>query len=262
VPKLRTVRRAVIVVIVLCSLVAAAMYLLSSGIPAAYRPAQLPVEERRRTASRFVNHVLRFGNDAQDNAPYTWSVTEQQLNEYVGSLEEIADTRPGPSRQEVSRAMERAGLAEPAIILGDGMITVMVRTTKYNKILAADVSLTFTPERKLSLRLEGVRVGYLPVPKKQVHGLLSRLREKVDISDSKGDSGEESGATDLLGPGVASERVGKLLGVMFSAIDGEPIETELVWPINKRYVRIDGIDIADKTVTLHVTPTRRKKSKR
>ena len=228
------------------------LYLLATGIPKAYRPAQLSADERREVAyNEFSPHAMAFGNPPEWDQPYTWSVTEERLNRYLASADEIAAIPPQREPGEVYRMMERAGLAEPAVALRDGVLKLMVRTTKYNKILSADVSFAFTADKRLSIHLAAVRVGHLPIPKSQVQSMLEELRQKLATGGPSG-QGHGSAAAFEAGP---SEHAARLLAAIVSAIDKEPIDTEL--PISRRTVRIEGIDIADGRLTVRIAPAGR-----
>lgn len=241
-------------ILLLTAVLAAAgvLYLLACSVPVNYRPAPLSAQQRRQTAPQFVNHLLLFGKDAENVVPYTWSATEEQLNWYLASMDEVAALPPGREPGQVDKMMKDAGIADPAVALGDGVLTVMVRSTEYGKVLAADVSFVFQPEHNVSVRLGAVRVGRLPVPKAHLRGVLQQIKDKLTAAMSRpmrnGKAGGGSFET------VAADRVPKLLARVVAAIDAEPISAELVWPIGDRRVRIDGIDIADHRLTLRATP--------
>ena len=94
--------------------------------------------------------------------------------------DEIAASRPSGKAGEVYRAMEKAGFIDPAVSLGDGILTVMVRSKEYDKVLSADVSFSFTADRKLRVRLEE---SGLPTPEGTLYPLLRRL-ESLELLTS------------------------------------------------------------------------------
>jgi hypothetical protein len=251
-----------IALVVLLAATAGTLYLLASAVPSRYRPTQLSTEQRHNVAFReFAPHTMEFGNNAQLNDPYTWTVTERKLNRYLASIDEIAAIRQGHKPGEIDRKLQEAGVSAPMIAFGNGELTVMVRTTKYNKIVSADISFRFVsvPEidhRRLAIRLEAVRVGRLPIPKSAVRSVLEEFKSRLVARAADNDDGEEE-VGGLSFEGVSSERAARLLQAVVAAIDEKPIDTEVVWPVNKKYVRIDGIEIKDSRLTLHVTPTRR-----
>ena len=57
-----------------------------------------------------------------------------------------------------------------------------------------------------------------------------------------------------------SKGVARFLAAVAAGIDSEPIATELTWPMNKKRIRINDIEIHDgktpkhRKLILHVTP--------
>ena len=229
---------------------AGVLYFLASGVPDAYRPARLTAEQRQDYAfTKLLQDRDQFDDLAQQDEPYDWSIDEHRLNGYLASMDEIASIRPGGRVGEVDAVMRRAGLAEPAIDLQDGMVTLMVRSTDYDKILCADFSLEVTPEGLLSIRLVGARVGHLPIPLDQVAGMFNGLKERLAERTPPEDEEDSNG----LAP---SERAARLLATLIAAIDSDPVPTEFHWQDNLD-VRVDGLRIGDDKLTLHVVPLRR-----
>jgi len=243
----RTVRRGLAILLAVAAAGAGSLYLLASWVPTDYRPARLSHPDRQQTASRFYSRVFRFMSDGEDVKPYTWSVTQESLNRYLGSMDEIA-YRKGGRRGQVDRMLAKAGLSEPAIALGDGTATFLARSTEHDKVVSARLAFEFTPSGKLRVRLAGARIGRAPVPASTLRERIDKLKATVvrRLASAKKD-GEPSSA------GVA-----KVLGHLVAAIDGEPIDTELNWTLHsKKRVRIERIDIADGVLTLHVVPVGR-----
>jgi len=255
---IRAIKWMAVGAVTLAAASAGVLYLLASSVPEGYRPAQLSADQQREVAyNQFTPHVLKFGNEAQGLQPFTWTATAEQVNSYLASMDEIAAIRPGHQRGQVDKALADAGLAEPAVAFEAGAVTLMVRSTRYNKILSADVGFSFRPDGRLAIALKAVRVGYLPVPKSQVRQLLERLKRslagRLAAPERNGDAAGGGSSFQSL----ASQRVAELLGEVIAAIDEQPVGTEIVWPVGKKRVRIDAVDIADGALTLHATPMSR-----
>jgi len=241
-------------------LIGVVLYVQASRIPARYRPAQLTAAEKQRAAKEFYSRIVNeFGNDAQRNEPYEWSVSEEQFNAWLASMDEIASKTHTGKPGQVYKAMAQAGLAGPAVALRDGVMTLMMRSTKHQKILSVDIAFTFTPEKKLRLQVRGLRLGRLAVPDSLVRSRLEELKRLSSSAARDGPAGRSRRATMA---GVSSDDVAAVLGAVLAAIDEEPIRPELTWPVNKKRVRIERIEIAGGMLRLHVTPVGREKSRR
>jgi len=238
-------------------LAAATLYLLASWIPGDYRPARLSqLQKDRVAADEFVPHVLQFGNWAQRNRPFTWSVDQGQLNRYLASMDEIADyLSPGPNRAgRVYAALGRAQLAEPACALDDGVLTLMVRQTGHNKILSVDVELRIDEAGVLCVRLKRLRVGRLTVPQRFFQAQLRSVRQTILRGIAGGDN-DRDGAAGL--EGVSCTDIVELLAVLVRAIDEKPIRPVLTWPVGHKTVRVRRITIDDGVLALRLEPVGR-----
>ena len=262
----RTIKWAILCLVVLLFVSVGVLYLLVCGVPDRYRPAQLSPQQRQHVAYKvFVGHVLKFGTGAQGIEPYAWEISELRLNHYLAAMDDIEAMPPGHQPGRVSEKMQQSGLADPCIALRDGYMTLMVKTIKHNKILSADISFRFVnvaAGRRLSIGVDAVRVGHLPIPKAQVRGLLDTLKQEL-LAKTKA-SGLQDGQDDTGSlEGSMSKGVARILAAVAAAIDAKPINTELTWPLNNKHVRIDGIEIRDaetskqRKIILQVTPTRR-----
>lgn len=226
---------------------AVVMYLLASWVPGDYRPVRLNHQAREQATSRFYSRVFKFMSDGEDVKPFTWSASEEWLNRYLSSMDEIA-FRKGGERGQADRMMAKAGLTEPMVALDDGAITLLARSTKYDKIISAKLAFEFTPDGKLRIRLAGARMGRAPVPAWVVRGRIEKLKRTVGQRLLAMSADREP----------SSAGVAKVLGRVIAAIDGEPIDTELTWRLHsKKRVRISRIDISDGMLTLHVVPVGR-----
>ena len=73
--------------------------------------------------------------------------------------------------------------------------------------------------------------------------------ENPTVGDSVADSLKTNGAA-----GVPIEGLASVMAVVFAAIDAEPIEPVITWPIKKKRVRIEAVDIDDGVLTFRLVP--------
>jgi hypothetical protein len=59
------------------------------------------------------------------------------------------------------------------------------------------------------------------------------------------------------GVGPSSRDIARILRALLGAVEGEPVPTDLTWPVNRKRVRIDGIEIGNGALRLHVVPVDR-----
>lgn len=245
------IKKALIGLGVVVVVLGGAFWLLLNRPPNCYRPVRLAPEDRAVAMREFRTRLMDFSNQGQMNEPFTWSFTEESLNCYLDSMDEIA-AEGGAKSGAVRRAMEKIHLADPAVALDGGVVTVMARHTEYDKIISARLALEITPEGKLRVRLEGVKVGSIPVPDSMVRGRMEKYKATLAAS-LKPSAGEEGP-----GVGISSEAVGMAIGRVISAIDGDPVDPELSWRVTTRKrVRIDRIEIVNGHIALHVVPVMR-----
>lgn len=228
------------------ALLAAAVvaYLLSNRVPAEYAPAQLEPAQRDAASKTFYRRIGDFNNEAQKNAPFTWRISEDEINAYLGSLDEIAAKHPSDSAQNgaARRAMQKAGLADPAVSLRDGAITLMARSTEYDKILSASLRLEITPGGKLRAQLAETAVGGLPLP-------ADFIRDKLLASARPAARGAST--TSPFG-GEAHD----ILSAVLAALDGREIDPVFSWRLSTRKeVRVTGLEIKDGNMTVQLKPT-------
>jgi hypothetical protein len=225
-------------------------YILASSVPSYYRPARLTVAGKDAAMREFRRRLMDFNNDGQKNEPFNWTVTQEQLNRYLDSMDEIAiqgGAKPGSGH----RAMESVGLAEPAVVLDGGHVRLIAKSLQYQKVVSMDLSLAIGPDSRLRVSLAGARIGQLPMPKSLVRSLVDRLRAKFVQRP-----GGEMTAPAI--SGLDSSQVALVLQRVISAIDGEPIATEMTWRITTRKrVRVTRIDIDAGRLTLHMVPVLR-----
>jgi hypothetical protein len=223
----------------------AMVFLAASSVPDTYEPYRMTQEDREHAAMHFANvHGIEFFNKAGDVKPFTHEVTADDLNKYLAALDQIAFLRPPPAGKNqrigtVWNAMEAAGIADPMVVIDDGMLTVMVRTLGSNKVVSMDLRLEMVEPGKMKVALEGIRVGLMPVPQTVVGGGIEQLkatlaeRQKLDVASHK----------DL----------DAMLAAIIAAIGEEPVDTTLKLP-RDRYRRISRLELEDGTLRVFVEP--------
>ncbi len=251
------------------------MYLLASLRPSNYHPAYyLSGSEKQIVANAFVQEAyVKFQNKAGENKPFTWTFTQERLNEYLASMDEIVANAPGHEPGEVYSAMDRYALAAPAVALDDGKITLMVRSQRYDKILSAEFSFSLStlPQTRsrpaaidgsienrqvLRVSLSGVRVGNLPIPKTFVKDYLERAQQSLakdrlfssdHLLNSRRANPLQSGMNQLI----------EFISSIILVVDGGAVEPVLIFPDahgRTRRVKIDELEIDNGKLTLHVVP--------
>ncbi len=250
-------KQAAIFVVALVAVVMVVVFLLTSWVPRAYTPAKLSAEMRTTVAnSHFPSHLMDFGNAAQLNEPFIWTLTAGQLNAYLASADEIADFfSPGPDKKgQVDAVLAAAGITGLAAALDDGELTLMARRVGRNQIISIGVSFDHTADGRVKVSLKHLRLGLLPLPRKLIR---SHIRQFTDALPQR-PAGAGSADDKLVGSlaAVSADDLARLIGQLLRAIDGEPISPVINWPVGKKTVRIDRTDIDDGKMTLHVQPVR------
>jgi len=230
-------------VLIIAGLVTA--YIMASSVPSDYKPIRLTVAEKDAAMREFRRRLMEFNNEGQKNQPFDWTLTQDQLNRYMDSMDEIA-VQGGAKAGSVHRAMESIGLAEPTVVLDSGQVRIVAKSLQYKKIVSLNIALRLGPDGRLRVSIASARIGRLPMPTSLVRSMIDRLRGRLARAVGDTTSAPAMG-------GLDSSQVGLVLRRLISAIDGEPIPTEMTWRIQTRKrVRVTRIDIADGKLTLHM----------
>lgn len=241
----KPVKWTILIVIFGGMLALALVFLAASSVPDAYEPYRMTQEDREHAAMHFANvHGIEFFNKAGDVKPFTHEITADDFNKYLAALDQIAFLRPPPAGKNqrigtVWKAMESAGIADPMVVIDNGILTVMVRTLGSNKVVSMDLRLEMVAPGKMKVALEGIRVGLMPVPQTAVGGGIEQLkatlaeRQKLEVASHK----------DL----------DAMLAAIIAAIGEEPVETTLKLP-RDRYRRISRLELEDGALRVFVEP--------
>ncbi|MBN1553382.1 MAG: hypothetical protein JXA11_01450 [Phycisphaerae bacterium] len=226
-------------------LAAAIIFLIASTPPAEYRPFQLTQKERKEAAHHFVDYQgAVFFNKVHENISFTHTITEEDMNMYLASLDEIAFLKPfrrdgKDDGGRILRAMDKAGVSDPAIKMSDGMITLMVQTRQARKVVSFDLSFEFYDGNYMRVALREVRVGRMPVPPSAVAESIEIMKNSVRRKNAKKDIGPEDFDAMLTG--------------MILAMGDEPVSTKIRFD-RKRIRKIRDIEVKEGQLSIHVVP--------
>jgi hypothetical protein len=81
--------------------------------------------------------------------------------------------------------------------------------------------------------------------------LLSRLRGMARPREPA--AGPSAPATHRLA-GLEADDLAHIVTILLQAADGEPIPTVRVWPVNRKRVRIERIEIDKEEIRLYIRP--------
>jgi hypothetical protein len=235
-----------LVLVILC----AAFYVLASWTPTAYLPPTLSQPQKEDAARAFVSDLARFQNNGQKGEPFDWIVKQDDMNRYLAAMDEIVASQPGRKRGEVQKVLDTAGITPPMVYLGDGHMTVMLRSVEHGKVLSADIAIGMTDDDKILAKLTDTRVGLLPVPRFTVRDRMAEfkatLQQRLDRLRSA--PKQSSGGLVLASFGPIEE----LLSTLVLAIDEKPLPVQI--RIHKRRVRIKDFRVEEGRLVLRIVP--------
>ncbi len=228
---------------------AATLYVIASHVPSDYQPAQLPPQTRESSAKKFAaKAVEQYWEKAQLPQPFAVRFTQDELNAYLASLDEIAAQTPQGRRGSVRQLMESRGLADPAVAFKDGEVVLMIRLKDLDKVLSVGLTFEFLPDGRLRVGHGRLRLGSLPIPDSFVRQQLENFRRSLTPRSGPAATRLASGDVEMVMDLPA------MLSRVLAAMDGEPMKTDLPSRINGRVIRIIGIDVGTESLTLRVQP--------
>lgn len=225
------------------------VYIEVTRPPEGYQPLTLPPDQTQTAANAFINRKIidEFGNKTQLNEPFDWTLTQQQANEALASMDEIA-FQLGGSRGAIGKQMDKQGIAGPAVQFKNDRAVLMIHSKTYDKVLSLEISFASLSDGRLAVRLEDVRVGRQSVPRSLVDPELAVLESS--LAPTTQSAGQEAPAFGM----VHAKDVAKLLMTVFGAINGEPIRPVLKWPVNHKKVIVESVELNEGQMTLHLKP--------
>jgi hypothetical protein len=222
-------------------LAAAALYMLVSWVPAEYRPEDI--------AHRWLGvRVPALLDEFAKRKPFQWEETQEQINSYLASMDEIVAAIPNRTAGQVNRELDAAGVGDPAVAIKDGLLTVMFLAKEYKKVVSVDLRLK-QGDGAIRVRLAGTRVGRLPVPEALVRGPLGELKAKLQAQLDRRERDTRPVTRPADGHALAAD-VTNILPLVIAGIDESPIPTELP----KWRFRIDEVRLESGKLTLTFSP--------
>ncbi len=249
--KKKTIRTILLITLFALMLLVAVGFLLASTRPAEYSPYQLEHADQKRVAKIFFSNAADLLSEFGKLEPITHSITEDQLNQYLASLDEIAFLRLGSNTvakksSQVVQAMEKAGVRGPMVKFRDGgTITIMVQSDGTRKIVSIDLALTVNDDRQLLVKLTGARVGRMPIPVSLLGGTIKTLKNALDKPKPASDASSKRIRID------ASD----VMAMLIRAIDAEPMDT-VVRIKRKNPKALGRLEIRDSTLHLYFVPVK------
>lgn len=245
--------RIIVGAIFLLMLVLAVLFLMASTVPPAYGPFQLTQQERKNMAQDFINnHGAPLLEQIRRPEPFEHTITEDELNCYFASLEEIAFLKPG-KRGEVRKtsgvydALDKAGFADPAVRLDDGLMTLMVRSKSANKVISVDIGFELDDDKQVIIAIKGFRVGRLSIPQGFVSGSLDAFKQAVGPQKEF----TEDSLRDLDG----------IIAGVISKVNDAPLPAEFKLG-SKRVREIRSLKIDDGKLTIKIVPVQQDKDEK
>lgn len=226
-------------------------YLLVRSVPPQYKPAILTETQKAEAAGKFLMRVQEFGNTAGRNEPFDWTITEDEINETLASLEQIAEKVEQGRAADVHRALEKVGIHNPAVSLDDGVMTLMMHVPNMDKLVSADLAFEVTPDNKIVVRPTSTRLGRFPIPMSLARGRINQLQQALAQRHTKASSKPSFG-------GLSTDDLAEAMIAIIGAIDATPMPAEHVWPVTRKRFRIESIKISEGKMTLHIIPLRKK----
>jgi hypothetical protein len=198
--------------------------------------------------------VFKFNNLVERNEPVSFRLTQEDVNKYLASMPEIEAWKPGGKKEDVHRKMAEIGLAQPAAAMEDGLLTLMARSTEYNKIISLGISFSRAGDGRLQVELAETKVGELGVPRGFLQDKLEQLKkEQRARAHALQNVSKEARQDD-----TPLRDLELVLAKLIAAIDEEPVLVEFKGSFTRKWVRIEAVDVADGEMTLQLKPLGRR----
>jgi len=227
--------------------IAAGVCLAIRHVPGDYRPLVLggpQKQQARRSAERAVVEVLGAASRVGSLDPHcdpadqpreaTVELDGDILNRWVASLP-----------PEAAAALNQAGVRDPAVVVGDGRITLYAHWARYDAVVAVDLVPAFDDTQSLTIRIAGVRLGRMPVPRQTVQ------RHRREVIDALVGHIRQWRQTGQPGPsGMDGQDLADVAERVIEALRGTPVRLDL--PRRYGHARIRGIRAADGKLVIEI----------
>ena len=248
----RIVKWSLLILLIVISAGAVSIYIAINGVPDIYQPARLTAAQKKHAADIFLQRMIDLHNQAGRHEPFVWRITQDELNHALASLNEIADKMEKGRAAEVFQVFDKVGAADPAVAIHDDVLTLMVLAKQHNKVLSIDLAFEPTADgQQINVRMVGTRLGWMPVPISVTRDWLVKLQDMLRKSRTGGANAGVVTTSGRMG-GLSSEELAEILAGVVGAVDAGPVPAELV--INGYRHRVQKVELADKTISLHVVP--------
>ncbi|MCE5326897.1 MAG: hypothetical protein LLG01_10840 [Planctomycetaceae bacterium] len=242
-------------------------YLLASMVPHDYQPERLSEYDKHQVTMAFYNNVIEtFANKSRSREAFSVTYTEKEVNQYLASMDAIVGARPNKADVKtqygsVYALLGRAGLADPAVHFTPGVLTVMIRSQQFDKMLSAGLKFNFDEKRQLHVGMSGAYVGRLRVPdwivRDSLMALKPLLQKELDKIESTASQPRKNRGVGMIG--FSTAEIGTAIAAAITAIDEKPITSAGLTSKGSR-IRITAIDLKEGEITLHFSPVSREES--
>lgn len=238
---LKTILKVLLIVVILAGLAGLGMLALSKTAPKDYAPLEFSAAQQDTVTQDFFREFFDFNNQAGSGKPFEWTLTQEEANSYLTYMDAIGKFAPKPVKPVA--AMQEAGFSDPMLIMRDGYMTLMIFSTRYDRVLSVDVTPTIDSGGFFSVQVRQVRVGLLPVPRMFWADKLAEVRRQF--------SGHLAKAEKLTGGQLPVDRLATLLRAVVESMDGQAVRPEIIAPVGKHRVLVDSLRMELGKMTLH-----------
>ncbi len=257
----RNIRRAIIVLLITAVFTVALLYGLADRIPSAYREAQQRVirlaelneqaerENREGPRRHFLKVYGDFSKYGGAGKPFEFQITADEINLCLVSMDQIASLN-SPKPVYATAKLTKAGFRGPLVSMDDGVLTLMVKSTRHDKIISVDLKFVFDGQGDMRMEIFAIRIGVLPVPVAMLENQIQRLRGKLqNLLGRTNNNGDGSFA-------ASTKNVARLLRAVVDMLDAQSVRPEVTWKDNnvRHPLLITDMVINDGTLTLHFDP--------
>jgi hypothetical protein len=211
--------RFAVIVLAMASLLAVCLWLTVFRIPSYYKPPQVGPAEYQAVRDNLEAAYNDLNLAVQGSDEFDYVVEQDQLNRWIAARRQIW---PGFQRYVPEK------LDQPMVVFQDGRLVVsgLAPAAGFRSVLTLILSLRAEPDH-LTVRLEGCRIGAVPVPRHALGRFLDRL---------------ESSST--LPHGASPQEL----------LEGLTIPNRFEWRSGGRLIRFEQIDLKAGRLVARIAP--------
>ena len=164
-------------------------------------------------------------------------------------MDQIASLR-SPKPVYATAKLAKAGFRGPLVSINDGVLTLMVKSTQYDKIISVDLKFVFDDEGDMKMEILAIRIGVLPIPVAMLENQIQTLRGK--LQNLLGRTNNNKGGSSV----APTKDAARLLRAVVDMLDAQAIRPEVTWPGDdvRHPLLITDVVINDGALTLHFDP--------